>query len=158
MPKDATSIEEMKPVILSLSESVSKRLRAIQSNAGTITVEIKYADFHSCSHQMALVTPDNTTSTIYESSIELLKELWNGDPVRLLGVRATKLKEESAPVQLDLFSYQASKPQSERNKKLDLAIDSIRQKYGSEAIVRGSLLKSTSSKKQQKAPNRINEV
>ncbi len=149
MAKDATSLEEMKPVILSLSESVSKRLRAIQSNAGTITVEIKYANFHSCSHQMALATPDNTTSTIYESSLELLKELWNGSPVRLLGVRATKLKEESAPVQLDLFSYQASKPKSERNKKLDLAIDSIRQKYGSDAIVRGSLLNSPSDKHQK---------
>lgn len=150
MTKDAESLEEMKPVILSLSESVSKRLRAIQSNAGTITVEIKYADFHSCSHQMALSTPDNTTSTIYESSMDLLQELWNGNPVRLLGVRATRLKEESAPVQLDLFSYQAAEPQNERNKKLDQAIDAIRQKYGSGAIVRGTLLQSPSPKNNKK--------
>ena len=150
MTKDAVTIEEMRPIILSLSESVSKRLRAIQSNAGTITVEIKYADFHSCSHQMALSMPDNTTSTIYESSMELLEELWDGSPVRLLGVRATKLKEESAPVQLDLFSYQAPKPQKERNRKLDQAIDSIRQKYGSDAIVRGTLLQSPPSKNHKK--------
>ena len=141
------SLEEMKPIILSLSESVSKRLRAIQSNAGTITVEIKYADFHSCSHQMALSSPDNTTTVIYEASMALLKELWNGNPVRLLGVRATKLKEESAPVQLDLFSYQSPKPQNERNKKLDQAIDSIRQKYGDGAIVRGTLLHTPNTKK-----------
>ncbi len=145
MSKDATSLEEMKPVILSLSESVSTRLRAIHSNAGTITVEIKYANFHSCSHQMALSTPDNTTSTLYNASLELLTELWDGNPVRLLGVRATKLKEETAPIQLDLFSYQAPKPQNERNKKLDLAIDSIRQKYGDNAIVRGSLLQMPTS-------------
>lgn len=150
MTKDAVTIEEMRPIILSLSESVSKRLRAIQSNAGTITVEIKYADFHSCSHQMALSMPDNTTSTIYESSMELLEELWDGSPVRLLGVRATKLKEESAPVQLDLFSYQAPQPQKERNRKLDQAIDSIRQKYGSDAIVRGTLLQSPPSKNHKK--------
>lgn len=150
MSKDAVNIEEMKPVILSLSESVSKRLRAIQSNAGTITVEIKYADFHSCSHQTALPAPDNTTSTIYEASMELLRELWDGSPVRLLGVRATKLKEESAPVQLDLFSYQAPKPQNDRNKKLDQAIDSIRQKYGTGAIVRGTLLQSPPPKSKEK--------
>lgn len=147
MSKDAINLEEMKPVILSLSESVSRRLRAIKSYAGTITVEIKYADFHSCSHQMALSSPDNTTSIIYEASMELLKELWNGNPVRLLGVRATKLKEESAPVQLDLFSYQAPKPQNERNKKLDQAIDSIRQKYGANAIVRGTFLHTPDTKK-----------
>lgn len=147
MSKDATSLEEMRPIILSLSESVSKRLRSISSNAGTITVEIKYADFHSCSHQMALQTPANTTSTIYEASMDLLQELWNGNPVRLLGVRATKLKEESAPVQLDLFTYQAPGPQNERNKKLDQAIDSIRQKYGDKAIVRGTLLHTPDTKK-----------
>lgn len=150
MSKDAVTIEEMRPVILSLSESVSKRLRAIQSNAGTITVEIKYADFHSCSHQMALTAPDNTTSTIYDASMTLLAELWDGSPVRLLGVRATKLKEESAPIQLDLFSYQVPQPQSERNKKLDQAIDSIRQKYGNGAIVRGTLLQSPQSKDNKK--------
>lgn len=150
MSKDATTLEEMRPVILSLSESVSKRLRTIQSNAGTITVEIKYADFHSCSHQMALSAPDNTTSIIYEASMELLAELWDGSPVRLLGVRATKLKEESAPIQLNLFSYQAPTPQTERNKKLDKAIDSIRQKYGSGAIVRGTLLQSPSAKDNKK--------
>lgn len=82
--------------------------------------------------------------------MELLKELWDGNPVRLLGVRATKLKEESAPVQLDLFSYQATKPQNERNKKLDQAIDSIRQKYGNGAIVRGTLLQSSSHKNKEK--------
>ena len=152
MSKDATNIEEMKPVILSLSESVSQRLRAIQSNAGTITVEIKYADFSSCSHQMSLAMPSNSTTMIYETSVKLLKELWNGNSVRLLGVRATKLIEESAPVQLDLFSYQMQNPQNERNKKLDLAIDSIRKKYGDEAIMRGSLLEHSSNQNTKKKP------
>ena len=72
----------------------------------------------------------------------------NGEPVRLLGVRATKLKDESAPMQLDLFSYQAQNQKSEKRKKLDQAMDAIRQKYGDNAIVRGSLLsmpKSTNS-------------
>ncbi len=143
MSKDAVTIEEMRPVILSLSESVSKRLRSISSNAGTITVEIKYADFRSCSHRKALSPADNTTNAIYETSMELLQNLWNGSPVRLLGVRATNLKEESAPVQLDLFSYQASEPQNEKNKKLDLALDSIREKYGNNAVMRGTLYTKT---------------
>lgn len=147
MSKDATTIDEMKPVLLMLAESVSKRLRQIQNLAGTITVEVKYATFQSCSHQTSLSAPDNTSTTIYETSLALLHELWNGTPVRLLGIRATKLQEENAPTQLDLFSYQASTKAEEqhtlmleKNKKIDAAMDAIRHKYGDHAIVRGSLL------------------
>ena len=147
MSIDATTLEEMKPVLLTLAESVSKRLRQIQNLAGTITVEIKYATFQSCSHQTSLKAPDNTSTTIYETSLALLTELWNGTPVRLLGIRATKLQEESAPTQLDLFSYQANTLANEqhalaleKNKKIDAAMDAIRHKYGDNAIIRGSLL------------------
>ncbi len=153
MPKDAYSIEEMKPVILSLCESVSARLRQQHFLAGTITVEIKYNTFQSVSHQMALQTPDSTCSLLYQSSISLLEELWNGTPVRLLGVRATKLVEEGKPLQMNLFTYAESKqatPVSEKNKKLDQTIDAIRQKYGAGAIVRGSLLSPSSGKEPPK--------
>lgn len=141
LSKDASSIEDMKPHILSLSESVAKRLRHNSTVAYTITVEIKYASFQSVSHQKALTTPTNTTTTIYEISMELLKELWNGSPVRLLGVRATKLSEENAPVQMDLFSYATKSERSEKEKKVDAVIDEIRQKFGNDAIKRGTFVK-----------------
>lgn len=147
LPKDVSNINELRPVLLQLCESVSKRLRQVHSVAGTVTVEIKYHNFQSCSHQMALREPANTSTILYETSLSLLNDLWNGEPVRLLGVRATKLKDESAPIQLDLFSYQAQSKKSEKSKKLDQAMDAIRQKYGDNAIVRGSLLSMPNSAK-----------
>ncbi|MBQ7943790.1 MAG: DNA polymerase IV [Lachnospiraceae bacterium] len=150
MSKDAYTIDEMKPVILSLCESVSARLRHQHFLAGTVTVEIKYNTFQSVSHQTALQTPANTSNTLYHTSLSLLEELWNGTPVRLLGVRATKLVDESEPLQMNLFTYtesQQTTPLSEKNKKLDKTIDAIRQKYGNNAIMRGSLLSSPSTKK-----------
>ena len=140
MPTDALSIEEMKPILLKLSESVSTRLRASHFYAGTLTLEIKYSNFQSCSHQIALEMPDNTSTMLYETSLSLLQELWNGSPVRLLGIRATRLTDETAPVQLNLFTYQDTAHKSEKNKKLDKTIDAIRRKYGEGAIIRGSLL------------------
>ncbi len=140
MPTDALSIEEMKPILLKLSESVSTRLRASHFYAGTVTLEIKYSNFQSCSHQIALEMPDNTSTMLYETSLSLLQELWNGSPVRLLGIRATRLTDETAPVQLNLFTYQDTAHKSEKNKKLDKTIDAIRRKYGEGAIIRGSLL------------------
>lgn len=147
MSTDATTIEEMKPVLLWLSESVSKRLRENHTLAGTITVEIKYSTFQSYSHQTSLSAPDNTSSLLYETALTLLRELWNGSPVRLLGLRATKLQDEDTPVQMNLFSYQAPSVQNEKHKKIDEAIDAIRQKYGDNAIVRGSLLSMPNSSK-----------
>lgn len=140
MPSDALSIGEMKPVLIRLAESVSARLRKAHMCAGTITVEIKYHDFTSCSHQIPLTTPDNTSALIYQTGLSLLEELWNGSPVRLLGIRATRLSEEGAPVQLDLFTYQDNAKQSARSHTLDKTIDAIRRKYGDDAIMRGSLL------------------
>ena len=135
MSKDAVSLDEMRPVILTLCE----RLRNIHNLASTITVEIKYASFQSVSHQKQLPYPTNSTNAIFEASVSLLEELWNKQPVRLLGVRATRLSEEDAPVQLDLFSYSASSQKSEKEKKLDACFDSIREKYGKQAIIRGTL-------------------
>ena len=143
MPTDALSIEDMKPFLLKLCESVCARLRKAHMYAGTITVEIKYSNFHSCSHQIALPSPDYSTTVIYETSLSLLQELWNGTPVRLLGVRATRLTDETAPIQLDLFSYQEHTGQTEKNRRLDKTIDAIRRKYGEGAIMRGSLLSHT---------------
>ncbi len=149
MSKDAYTIDEMKPVILSLCESVSARLRQQHFLAGTVTVEIKYHNFQSVSHQTALQTPDNTSNCLYQTSLALLEELWNGTPVRLLGVRATKLVDEGEPLQMNLFTYaenQQTTPISEKNKRLDRTIDAIRQKYGDSAIMRGSLLSAPNSK------------
>ena len=55
-------------------------------------------------------------------------------------MRTGKLVEAAEPVQLNLFDYAA--PVSEKQQKLDAALDSIRSKYGNNAIKRGSLMTS----------------
>lgn len=149
MPQDALTLDDMRPILLSLAESVAKRLRSQHYLTKTITVEVKYSNFQSCSHQTTLSAHTNTSSIIFETSYALLKQLWNKTPVRLLGIRATKLIDENAPVQMDLFSYQAPQKEMIKYKKIDEAMDTIRQKYGDNAITRGSLLSmpTSSSKK-----------
>jgi hypothetical protein len=44
------------------------------------------------------------------------------------------------PVQMSLMDYEFNK-KDERNQRLDSALDSIRKRYGSSAVVRGSMLK-----------------
>lgn len=140
LTEDAHTPEDAKKVLLGLAESVGGRLRSAHQLAGLVCTEIKYNTFQSVSHQALLDSPTASTDIIYQKACELFDELWDGTPIRLLGIRTTKLVEESTPMQLSLFDYTA--PKSQKQQKLDAALDQIRTKYGKDSIKRGSLLDS----------------
>lgn len=149
--EDVIDADNAKKVLLTLAESVSGRLRKHEFLAGNVTVEIKYSNFTKCSHQAPFLSPTNSTAKIYELSCRLFDELWNGSPIRLLGIRTSKLQDVSEPVQMSLFDMEFPKetkvvkqvkkgPSGEKLEKLDKAMDEIKKRYGETAIVRGSIL------------------
>ena len=142
LSQDVVTKEAAYTTLLSLAESVGRRVRAGGETAGMISTEIKYATFQSMSHQTTLENPTDSTDTIYRVACRLFDELWNGEPVRLLGIRVSKLVSNTEPIQMSLFDYQVQKSESEKHKKLDAALDSLRNKYGKDIIKRGSLLDS----------------
>ncbi|MBU9727673.1 DNA polymerase Y family protein [Diplocloster modestus] len=144
LPQDVTTLPEAQIILRGLAESVSKRLRTAGQLAGMVSVEIKYSDFTVFSHQAQLPVPSNTNASIYECAGRLFRELWNHGPIRLLGIRTSKLVPVDTPIQISLFDLE--KPVSEKQKKLDAALDQIRQKYGNEAVVRGSLMERESDR------------
>lgn len=139
LSSDVTSREEAARILLSLAESVGERLRASHYRAGLVCTEIKYHTFQSVSHQAVLPLPTASSDVLYRQALALFDELWDGTPIRLLGIRSGKLTAESEPVQLSLFDYKA--PVSEKQEKLDAALDKIRKKYGEDSVKRGSLLR-----------------
>lgn len=138
--EDITTRKDAHLILLSLAETVGRRLRTDRQLAGQVCTEIKYATFRSVSHQAALEMPTSNTDMIYHKACALFDELWDGSPLRLLGIRTGRLTDEDEPVQLDLFTAEAQMQSYEKHKKLDAALDSIRQKYGGSAVTRGSLL------------------
>ena len=157
LSSDVTDAEKAKKVLLSLAESVSARLRKQEFLAGNVTVEIKYSNFTKCSHQAPFLSPTNATTKIYELACLLFEELWNGSPIRLLGIRTSKLQDMDEPVQMSLFDVDLSKSsvgdefntikkaevtakRLEKLQKLDKAMDEIKRRFGNDAIVRGSIL------------------
>lgn len=109
LPKDVTDRTEACRCLLFLSDSVARRLREAGQLAGMVSVEIKYNSFQSVSHQMILASPSNVSGIIYEAACQLFDELWNKEPIRLLGIRSSKLTDPSAPVQLSLFDLPQAK-------------------------------------------------
>jgi len=134
MPADILTREGAYPVLLKLSESVSRRLKKSGQLAGMVTVEIRYSDFSNASHQSVLEPVSSRTEDIYRKSRELFDELWDGRPVRLLGVRTARLLGEKEPVQISLFQ----RAEDEKKRKLDEAVEKIRERYGDSAIRRGT--------------------
>lgn len=145
LPKDATTEEEAREVLLWLAETVGGRLRQEAQKAGMVSVEIKYHTFRTVSHQKQFARATNTDQLIYETACELFHELWDGEPVRLLGIRTSKLVEDTAPEQMDIFDLQnlikKDASRKEKHKKLDRALDEIRKKFGEDAVKRGTFLK-----------------
>lgn len=169
--QDIEEEEDAHKVLIQLAESVGSRLRKEKQLAGMVSCEIKYNTFQSVSHQTTLTVPTDSTTLIYETACHLFKELWNGTPIRLLGIRTSKLCDHSEPVQLSLFdmmpvptSGKVSEPNAttqtnfipdnsntlhrkQKQENLDKALDKIKNKYGKNAIVRGSLLETVDKKR-----------
>ncbi len=135
---DVTDKETAYHYLMQLAESVSARLRKARVLAGMISVEIKYATFETVSHQMQLLTPENTTQGLYKAACRLFNELWNQEPIRLLGIRTSKLTSD-AQRQMNIFDLETN----EKQQKLDKALDNIRLKFGTGSIMRASQLGTT---------------
>lgn len=138
LPRDAKTEEEAKTVLKDLASSVSGRLKKAGQKAGMLSVEIKYHTFESVSHQKQLLKSTNQEKEIYETAVELFGELWNKEPIRLLGIRSSKLSEEGEPEQLSLFDIEFE-PEEKRKKKrqLNAALEKLRGKYGVDIITKG---------------------
>ena len=143
LPKDVVTREEAKEVLLHLAESVGARLREAGQKAGMLSVEIRYHTFENSSHQRQLFRATSNDGEIYHIAVELFDELWDKRPVRLLGIRSSKLQKEDEPEQLSIFDIQREQKdaaRTEKQKRLDKALDEIRKKYGEDAVKRGRFL------------------
>ena len=103
-----------------------------------MSVTFRTLDFRNKSHQTTLATATDLTDEIYKNAKRLFVESWKGEPLRLIGVALTNLKDESFE-QLSLFEDNEKK---ERRRKLDATMDEIRRKYGNDKIKRASIMNS----------------
>lgn len=147
LSKDVATEEEARKVLLGLAESVGARLREAEQKAGMLSVEIKYYNFETASHQRQLTKPTNSDTDIYHTAVQLFRELWTKVPIRLLGIRSSKLVKQDEPEQLTIFDLPVEHDRRKtdtgrgaKQKKLDKALDEIKKKYGKDAVRRGRFL------------------
>lgn len=126
-----------KMILLSLAETVAGRLRKDDMVANVIAVSIVDSEFRHSSHQTTLLSPTHNADEIHRYACSLFDELWDGSPIRNLGIQTSKVVADTVERQMNLFSFETD----EKKEKLDQALDKIRNRFGSSAIQRASLMR-----------------
>lgn len=133
---DVARAEEAKQVLLSLAETVGRRLRRDGAWIEVVSVTLRFFDLTNASHQCVLEHATNITDEIYQAACRLFDEFWDRTPIRLIGIQTGKVTKEGDNRQLSLFDD----TDYEKLERLDRAMDSIREKFGADAVRRASFL------------------
>ena len=124
--------DAVRAILLEQAEAVGMRLRRHKLFAGGVTVKIRFGDFKTITRSLVLPQPADTSADLYRAALSLF-DTWAREgfqAVRLIGMQATHLSKEA---QLGLFTQ----PANEKQRKLDGALDVIKNRFGKTSIHRG---------------------
>jgi DNA polymerase-4 len=130
------SLEDVDAVLLGLVERVTGRMRKAARVGRTVTLRLRFDDFSRATRSFTLHEPTAETRTIIDTARGLFATavpMIEQRGLTLVGVAVSNLQSD-APAQL-VLPFEGPSGIS-----LDLAVDEIRDRYGSTAIVRAVLL------------------
>jgi DNA polymerase-4 len=119
-----------------LADRVAARLRAHEWEARTIAIKVRFADFSTISRSQTLPEPTAVGQRIGEAALELFDAVERPLPVRLVGVRAEKLRP-SGEAGLMLWD------DDEEWRRVEEALDDATARFGRGAVTRATLLGGT---------------
>lgn len=130
---DIVDLDFLRLVILDQMDHVAYRLRRHRLTARNAMLKIRSADFTTITRRATLHDPTDETERLWQLVSELF-DAWRRlgpPPVRLIGVGVSQFSTDETR-QLDLFGASAR-----CNQSLDQAVDTIRDRFGNDAIRRG---------------------
>ena len=136
LERDIKDKNEAYKYLMQLSDKVGRRLRKQGKYASVVVVVLKDKFLKRKSHQIKINNATNITSKIYELSKKIFDEMWNEEPIRLIGVRLDNLSEEKK-YQVSLFE---DVNYSDGDETLDKLVDSLKNKFGNNIINKASLI------------------
>ena len=133
LPRDYYRLEDIKVVLLELTELVCQRARGKGYMGHVVSVGCMGADFDrptGFNRQMKLDDPTNVTNQVYRAALTLLQRHWDGHPVRKVGVSLSQFAHDDE-YQISLFDLDRDKAMA-----LERATDAIKRKFGDASIIR----------------------
>jgi len=133
LPFDTSHIGIIRSYILMLCQRVAARLQREGKSASTIALVIRYRDFETFSRRKTVGYFVNTIHGIYFVCLKILEEIGElAKPVRLLGVSATSLADDSR--QLCLLEI------IQKEREFNKVVESINNRYGEFTIKPASVM------------------
>jgi DNA polymerase-4 len=137
--QDIISLDEAQKELLALSNKVARRMRHKDLKGKTITLKVKYFDFIQITRSTTLSKSIDDGFEMYSVACRLLKKTEvTKKPIRLLGISLSQLNFSGIGTQLSLFDQD---PSSQKRQRLNIALDSLYEKFGDKSVVPGTLLK-----------------
>lgn len=131
--QDTIDRQLLRDVLLAMVDELAFELRQKKKLTACVSVKIRYSNFDTHTRQ-AKISFTSSEKTIAEKALFLFEKLHSRRMlIRLIGVKATHLV--SGSYQTDLFNDTLSELH------LSQAMDQIRERYGFQALMRGSTLK-----------------
>ncbi len=123
-------------VLRQLSDDVGRRVRRAGLSGTTIKIKLRWEDFTTLTRQTTLDHTTDQDDEIYVAAMVLFEQYWPArTPVRLIGVGLSGFQTPHR--QLGLWDDQAA---LEENRRLQATLDALRERFGDDAIRRGSTL------------------
>ena len=127
-PRDLINEDDVRIMLLLLSESVAARMRELASKCTVVEISVRDTELVSFCRQRKLLAPTCASTEIAQVAYELFRANYRWlKPIRSIGVRGTGLVPADSCVQLSLYTDDVRRQKLER---LDLAVDEIRHRYG----------------------------
>jgi DNA polymerase-4 len=131
---DLASFDELSTELLALSERLSERVKAKNLVGDTVTLKLKSAGFRLRTRARHLMISTQLASVLYETGLQLLAREIDGTAFRLIGIGLSGLTEASGDDPIDLIE-----PGIARKAAAERAMDSVRTRFGRDAVIRGKL-------------------
>jgi DNA polymerase-4 len=134
--EDVDDPETLRRMLLELSEELMSRLIREQARSATVVLKLRFHDFTTTTAQRKLGRWIASSTEMLATAEGLLRERWDGKtPVRLIGIGAANVVAAVRETQGELFE-----DPSQKQRKVEEAVASLRESMGGIRITRASLL------------------
>ena len=130
---DSNDKELIFSYLYDFSKEISKKLRDKKVYANTIIITIRNNEFKTINHQGKCINAVNLTDDIFEKAKQLFLNIWDKEPIRLIGLRVTDFTSTNS-IQLSIFDKNNDKHEKEQLQKI---VDDINNKLGNSSVMLG---------------------
>lgn len=141
--RDLVGEEDIRPGLTVLCDEVASRLRKQGLCCRTVQLSIRDTCFKTIGRRRTLERPTSLEGEIYSAALSIYREAWDDRvPVRMLTVTAMNLLPAEAEFEEQISLFGSSPEEREKRRRLEVTVDTLRSKYGRDALIQGSVMAS----------------